>query len=135
MFMRPTKPSGAPVRYAGTAPIIFFWEELSCSCELACQETDKGSHFLQVIPNTTLRNLFATLPVGETILRWRLNEQIAIESGAGGTIKIIMTIETWKGVSLNPGAIRLHFLELHQATLTLYEDGMYNVYGAYTTKK
>lgn len=36
-----------------------------------------------------------------------------------------MTIETWKGVSLNPGVIRLHFMELHQDSFTVYRDGMF----------
>ncbi|KAF9284217.1 hypothetical protein BGZ88_010091 [Linnemannia elongata] len=76
----------------------------------------------EVIPNTTLRNLFATLPAGDSVLRWKLYERIATDSGAGGAIKIIMTIETWKDVSLNPGAIRLHFLELQQDSLMVYRD-------------
>lgn len=32
-----------------------------------------------------------------TILRWSLHEKVALKSGAGGTIKVIMTIEVWKG--------------------------------------
>ncbi|KAG9071781.1 hypothetical protein KI688_005997 [Linnemannia hyalina] len=52
----------------------------------------------------------------------RRPSEIAIESGAKGAISVILTIETWKGVSLNPGAIGLHFLELHQDSLTMYRD-------------
>ncbi|KAF9549884.1 hypothetical protein EC957_002455 [Mortierella hygrophila] len=76
----------------------------------------------QTLKRPTLRNLFATLPVGDNVLRWRLYEQIEIESGAGGAIRVILTIETWKGVSLSPGSIGLHFLELHQDSLTVYRD-------------
>ncbi|KAG0073517.1 hypothetical protein BGZ90_011520 [Linnemannia elongata] len=57
-----------------------------------------------------------------TILRWSLHEKIALKSGAGGTIKVIMTIEVWKGVALDPGAIGLHFLELYQDSSKSYKD-------------
>lgn len=60
-----------------------------------------------------------------TILRWSLHEKVALKSGAGGTIKVIMTIEVWKGVALDPGAIGLHFLELYQDSSKSYQDGMY----------
>jgi hypothetical protein len=67
-------------------------------------------------------------PVGPvdppTILRWKLHEKIAVKSGAGGTIKVIMSIEVWKGISLDPGVIGLHFLELYQDSYKSYQDGM-----------
>ncbi|KAF9149290.1 hypothetical protein BG015_008917 [Linnemannia schmuckeri] len=57
-----------------------------------------------------------------TILRWKLHEKVSVKSATGGTIKIIMTIETWKGISLNPGAIGLHFLELFQDSFKSYQS-------------
>ncbi|KAG0063897.1 hypothetical protein BGZ89_009540 [Linnemannia elongata] len=60
-----------------------------------------------------------------TILRWNLHEKVALKSGAGGTIKVIMTIEVWKGVALDPGAIGLHFLELYQDSSKSYKNGQY----------
>ncbi|KAK3848222.1 MAG: hypothetical protein J3R72DRAFT_518904 [Linnemannia gamsii] len=64
----------------------------------------------------------------KSILRWKLHESIAVaaESDSGssnGTIKIIMTVETWKGVSSTPGAIALHSLELHQGSGKPYKEG------------
>ncbi|OAQ34899.1 hypothetical protein K457DRAFT_121478 [Linnemannia elongata AG-77] len=94
----------------------------SITFDYVCETNQAPRRPSEVIPNTTLRNLFATLPAGDSVLRWKLYERIATDSGAGGAIKIIMTIETWKDVSLNPGAIRLHFLELQQDSLMVYRD-------------
>lgn len=60
-----------------------------------------------------------------TTLRWKLHEHITLESGAVGEIMVIMTIETWKGVIQDPGAIGLHFMELHQDSLNVHRDGMF----------
>ncbi|KAG0271435.1 hypothetical protein BGZ95_000756 [Linnemannia exigua] len=52
-------------------------------------------------------------------LRLKLHEKIVVTPGANDDtstaeeIKVLMTIENWKGVSSNPGGIELHFLELH----------------------
>ncbi|KAG0062050.1 hypothetical protein BGZ89_010966 [Linnemannia elongata] len=94
----------------------------SITFDYVCETNQAPRRPSEVIPNTTLRNLFATLPDGDSVLRWKLYERIATDPGAGGAIKIIMTIETWKDVSLNPGAIRLHFLELQQDSLMMYRD-------------
>lgn len=60
-----------------------------------------------------------------TILRWKLHEPIMVDSELAGTTRIIMTIESWKGMPLNHGAIGLHLLELHQDSVTMYRDGMF----------
>ncbi|KAG0295180.1 hypothetical protein BGZ96_012376 [Linnemannia gamsii] len=56
------------------------------------------------------------------ILRWKLHEKVFVKSRPGGTIRVVMTIESWKGVSQNPGAIGLHFLELYKDSLKSYEN-------------
>ncbi|KAF9139938.1 hypothetical protein BGX30_007262 [Mortierella sp. GBA39] len=58
-----------------------------------------------------------------TILRWKLHNPITVDSELAGTIRVIMTIESWKGVPLDPGVIGLHFLELHHDSITVYRDG------------
>ncbi|KAG0373931.1 hypothetical protein BGX24_011054, partial [Mortierella sp. AD032] len=63
----------------------------------------------------------------KSFLRWKLHERIAVvaESDSGSsnrTIKVIMTVETWKGVSPTPGAIALHVLELHQGSCQSYKE-------------
>ncbi|KAG0295181.1 hypothetical protein BGZ96_012377 [Linnemannia gamsii] len=98
----------------------------------------------EVMPNTTLHDLFVTPKAGDSdystttglgenshsdfsmdtriILRWKLYEHIAVKLGAGGMIKVAMSIEVWKGVSTEPGTIGLHFLELHQDSFEVYRD-------------
>ncbi|KAK3848218.1 MAG: hypothetical protein J3R72DRAFT_93092 [Linnemannia gamsii] len=63
----------------------------------------------------------------KSILRWKLHESIAVAAesdsvSSNGTIKIIMTVETWKSVSSTPGAISLHVLELHQGSGKPYKE-------------
>ncbi|KAG0249662.1 hypothetical protein BGZ95_007461, partial [Linnemannia exigua] len=63
----------------------------------------------------------------KSFLRWKLHESIAVTASSdngssNGPIKVIMTVETWKGVSSAPGAFVLHVLELHQDSSTLYEE-------------
>ncbi|KAF9307050.1 hypothetical protein BGZ91_008478, partial [Linnemannia elongata] len=65
----------------------------SITFDYVCETNQAPRRPSEVIPNTTLRNLFATLPAGDSVLRWKLYERIATDSGAGGAIKIIMTIE------------------------------------------
>ncbi|KAF9148437.1 hypothetical protein BG015_009836 [Linnemannia schmuckeri] len=78
------------------------------------------SHPSEVIPNTTLCNFFAASTTEDNILRWKMYEQIKVESEAQGTIRISMTIETWKGVSSDLGAIGLHFMELHRTSKEVF---------------
>lgn len=60
-----------------------------------------------------------------SILRWRLRECITFKADDGGMIRVTMAIETWKGISSNPGAIGLHFLELHHDSHKIYGNGMF----------
>ncbi|OAQ34900.1 hypothetical protein K457DRAFT_14108 [Linnemannia elongata AG-77] len=104
----------------------------------------KSCHRSETIPSKTLHGLFekptmedngnpSTTTITESsnnvspidasdILRWRLHERITIKTDEGGVIRVAMSIETWEGISPDPGAIRLHFLEVLRHSYIVYRD-------------
>ncbi|KAG0372019.1 hypothetical protein BGX24_000852 [Mortierella sp. AD032] len=62
------------------------------------------------------------------LLRLRLHDKIVVvpstndSASSAEAMRVLMTIETWKGVSSNPGGIGLHFLELHSNSSKVYRN-------------
>ncbi|KAK3848216.1 MAG: hypothetical protein J3R72DRAFT_518902 [Linnemannia gamsii] len=62
------------------------------------------------------------------LLRLRLHDKIVVmpstndSASSAEAMRVLMTIETWKGVSSNPGGIGLYFLELHSNSSKVYRN-------------